>query len=73
MESLSLGGPCITLSLIVKGWADQKMIREIMLFLHQHGISTSRAVRIYKTFGNDAHQGPNARQKIIKNLDCKVK
>lgn len=43
-------------ALIVKGWADQKMIREIMLFLHQHGISTSRAVRIYKTFGNDAVQ-----------------
>lgn len=43
-------------SLIVKGWADQKMIREIMLFLHQYGISTSRAVRIYKTFGNDAIQ-----------------
>jgi exodeoxyribonuclease V alpha subunit len=41
-------------ALIIKGWAEQKAIREIMLFLHQYGISTSRAVRIYKTFGNEA-------------------
>lgn len=43
-------------SLIVKGWADQKAVREIMLFLHQYGVSTSRAVRIYKTFGAHAIQ-----------------
>lgn len=43
-------------SLIVKGWADQKAVREIMLFLHQYGISTSRAVRIHKTFGAEAIQ-----------------
>jgi exodeoxyribonuclease V alpha subunit len=41
-------------ALIIKGWAEQKAIREIMLFLHQYGISTSRAVRIYKTFGDEA-------------------
>jgi exodeoxyribonuclease V alpha subunit len=29
-------------------------IREIMLFLHSHGISTGRAVRIYKTYGEQA-------------------
>jgi exodeoxyribonuclease V alpha subunit len=39
---------------IVAGWADQKVIREIMLFLHAHGVGTSRAVRIYKTYGTDA-------------------
>ena len=39
---------------IVAGWADQKVIREIMLFLHAHGVGTSRAVRIYKTYGQDA-------------------
>ncbi len=39
---------------IVAGWADQKAIREIMLFLHAHGVGTSRAVRIYKTCGQDA-------------------
>ena len=41
---------------IVAGWAEQKVIREIMLFLHAHGVGTSRAVRIYKTYGADAVQ-----------------
>ena len=39
---------------IADGWADQKVIREIMLFLQSHGVSTARAVRIYKTYGTDA-------------------
>ena len=39
---------------ITSGWADQKVIREIMVFLHAHGVSTSRAVRIFKTYGQDA-------------------
>jgi exodeoxyribonuclease V alpha subunit len=39
---------------IVAGWADQKVIREIMLFLHAHGVGTSRAVRIFKTYGQEA-------------------
>jgi len=39
---------------ITSGWADQKIIREIMVFLHAHGVSTSRAVRIFKTYGQDA-------------------
>ena len=38
------------------GWAEQKVIREIMLFLHGHGVGTSRAVRIFKTYGADAVQ-----------------
>jgi exodeoxyribonuclease V alpha subunit len=42
--------------MIIKGWQDQKAIREIMLFLYQHSISTARAVRIYKTYGGDAIQ-----------------
>ena len=41
---------------IIAGWAEQKVIREIMLFLHAHGVGTSRAVRIYKTYGTDAVQ-----------------
>ena len=41
-------------SRIVAGWAEQKVIREIMLFLHAHGVGTSRAVRIYKTYGAEA-------------------
>lgn len=41
---------------IVAGWAEQKAVREIMLFLHAHGVSTARAVRIYKSYGPDAVQ-----------------
>ncbi len=41
---------------IIGGWAEQKVIREIMLFLHSNGVGTSRAVRIYKTYGADAVQ-----------------
>ena len=39
---------------IVAGWAEQKAVREIMLFLHAHGVGTARAVRIFKTYGHDA-------------------
>lgn len=39
---------------ITSAWADQKVIREIMVFLQGHGVSTSRAVRIYKTYGVDS-------------------
>jgi exodeoxyribonuclease V alpha subunit len=37
-------------------WAEQKIVREIMVFLHSHGVGTARAVRIYKTYGADAVQ-----------------
>jgi len=43
-------------SKIIAGWAEQKVIREIMLFLHANGVGTSRAVRIYKTYGANAVQ-----------------
>lgn len=39
---------------IKAAWAEQKVVREIMLFLHSHGVSTSRAVRIHKTYGDQA-------------------
>jgi exodeoxyribonuclease V alpha subunit len=39
----------------IKGaWAEQRIIRDIMVFLHSQGVSTSRAVRIYKTYGENA-------------------
>ncbi len=41
---------------IIAGRAEKRVVREIMLFLHAHGIGTSRAVRIYKTYGADAVQ-----------------
>ncbi len=41
---------------ITSAWADQKIVREIMVFLHTHGVGTARAVRIFKTYGSDAVQ-----------------
>ena len=41
---------------ITDGWAEQKVIREIMVFLHSNGVGTARSVRIYKTYGTDAVQ-----------------
>lgn len=41
---------------IAGAWQEGVQIREIMLFLHSHGVSTGRAVRIYKTYGNLAIQ-----------------
>lgn len=40
--------------MITSGWNDQKKIREIMVFLQVHGIGTARAVRIFKTYGEQA-------------------
>ena len=39
---------------IAAGWADQKVVREIIVFRHAHGVSTSRTVRIFKTYGAEA-------------------
>ena len=41
---------------ITDAWAEQKIVREIMVFLHSNGVGTARAVRIYKTYGSDAVQ-----------------
>ncbi|HEY6228379.1 MAG TPA: ATP-dependent RecD-like DNA helicase [Verrucomicrobiae bacterium] len=39
---------------IKEAWIEQRFIREIMVFLHSHGVSTGRAVRIYKLYGEQA-------------------
>ncbi len=39
---------------IVEAWREQRAVRDIMVFLHSHGVGTSRAVRIYRTYGPDA-------------------
>ena len=41
---------------ITDAWAEQKVVREIMVFLHGNGVGTARAVRIFKTYGADAVQ-----------------
>ena len=39
---------------VTEAWAEQKVIREIMVFLQSQGVVTARAVRIYKTYGDQA-------------------
>ena len=39
---------------ITSAWSEQKVIREIMVFLQSHGVGTARAVRIYKTYGDQS-------------------
>ena len=34
-----------------KAWLDQKEIKNIMLFLHGHDMSTAQATKIYKQYG----------------------
>lgn len=41
---------------ITAGWTDQKVIREIMIFLHEHSVGTAPEVRIFKTNGSDVVQ-----------------
>jgi len=39
---------------IIKAWAEQKHIRELMIFLHSHNISATFASKIFKRYGNNA-------------------
>lgn len=39
---------------IIRGWSDQRVIREIIVWLYSHGVSSARAVRIFKTYGEQA-------------------
>ena len=41
---------------IMAAWNEQKVVREIMVFLHSHGLGPARASRIYKVYGADALQ-----------------
>jgi len=39
---------------ILRAWVEQREIKEVMVFLQSHGVSTSHAIRIYKTYGAGA-------------------
>ena len=39
---------------IRNAWQEQKEIKEVMIFLQSHGVSTAFAIRIYKTYGGRA-------------------
>lgn len=39
---------------IINTWQNQKEIRKIIIFLHEHGLGTARAIRIYKVYKEEA-------------------
>ena len=39
---------------IAAGWAEQRSVRDVMVFLQAHGVSTALAVRVHKRYGADA-------------------
>ena len=41
---------------IKSSWQEQKEVKNIMLFLQSHDVSTSHATKIYKTYGNESIQ-----------------
>jgi len=40
--------------MIIKAWQEQKEVKNIMLFLQEHGVGTTYAHRIFKEFGADS-------------------
>ena len=42
------------LEMISEAWVEHRAIREVMIFLQSHGISTLFSVRIYKEYGDNA-------------------
>src|SRR5690606_9085735 len=42
------------LQMIRSAWAEQRAIKEVMIFLQSHGVTTSLATRIYKQYGDEA-------------------
>ncbi len=44
------------IGMIAAAWEEQKQVKEIMVFLHGHGISTNLAVKIYKQYANESLQ-----------------
>ena len=42
------------IKMIQSTWEEQKSIKEVMIFLQSHGVSTTYAVKIYKQYGENA-------------------
>jgi exodeoxyribonuclease V alpha subunit len=42
--------------MIMQAWEEQRAIKEVMIFLQSHGVSTSLATKIYKRYGDEAIQ-----------------
>jgi exodeoxyribonuclease V alpha subunit len=41
---------------IASAWEEQKQVKDIMLFLHSHEVSTNLAIKIYKQYGDQSLQ-----------------
>jgi exodeoxyribonuclease V alpha subunit len=39
---------------IRQSWEEQREVRKLMLFMTEHGITSGRAIRIYRTYGHEA-------------------
>ncbi len=44
----------VRLERITKAWKEQREIRDVMVFLQSHGVSTNYAIKIYKLYGGEA-------------------
>ena len=42
------------IAMIQRTWSEQKSIKDVMIFLQSHGVSTTYAVKIYKQYGDNA-------------------
>src|SRR5581483_2938244 len=42
------------IELIQKTWQEQRAVKDVMIFLQSHGVSTHFAVKIYKQYNNDS-------------------
>ena len=42
------------IEMIKRAWADQKEIRQVMVFLQSHGVSSGYATKIFKQYGNES-------------------
>lgn len=42
------------IEMIQRAWQEQKAVKEVMLFLQSHGVSTHFAVKIFKQYGNES-------------------
>ena len=41
---------------ILRAWTEQREIKEVMIFLQSHGVSTHYAIKIYKAYGPQANK-----------------
>jgi exodeoxyribonuclease V alpha subunit len=51
-EVLGIGGKRI--KSISKAWDEQRAIKDVMIFLQSHGVSTGLAIKIYKKYGDNS-------------------